>query len=88
VPCRRGTGATFGDVVQCDMGALLPFRAWIFDACISISSLQWLCYGEEQQAWLRMLTFFTSLQNCLKPESRMLVLVFVFCFVLNSLGFF
>src|SRR6056300_1604234 len=34
-----------GDLLHHDMGTGLPFRPASFDACISISALQWLCYS-------------------------------------------
>mmetsp|Transcript_8020 Transcript_8020/g.8872 ORF Transcript_8020/g.8872 Transcript_8020/m.8872 type:complete len:263 (+) Transcript_8020:185-973(+) len=34
-----------GDLMHHDMGTGLPFRDATFDACISISALQWLCYS-------------------------------------------
>ncbi len=38
-----------GDIFCLDMGAGLPFRAGIFDGCISISALQWLCYSDKKE---------------------------------------
>mmetsp|Transcript_1078 Transcript_1078/g.1574 ORF Transcript_1078/g.1574 Transcript_1078/m.1574 type:complete len:201 (+) Transcript_1078:174-776(+) len=37
--------ASTGDLMHHDMGTGLPFRPATFDACISISALQWLCYS-------------------------------------------
>lgn len=39
---------TEGDMMLHDMGQGLPFRHGIFDAVISISALQWLCYSHKK----------------------------------------
>jgi 18S rRNA (guanine1575-N7)-methyltransferase len=61
-----------GDVFLHDMGLGLPFRAGVFDGCISISAVQWLCYSEkrEQTARKRLTRFFTSLYMSLKQGAR------------------
>ena len=61
-----------GDVLHQDMGDGLPFRPGVFDGCISISAVQWLCYSDrkEHTARKRLCTFFTSLYTCLKQGSR------------------
>lgn len=63
---------TSGDVFHQDMGDGLPFRAGVFDGCISISAIQWLCYSDKKEhfARKRLSTFFTSLYTCLKRGSR------------------
>ncbi|KAK1739849.1 18S rRNA (guanine-N(7))-methyltransferase-related protein [Skeletonema marinoi] len=38
-----------GDLLHHDMGTGLPFRPASFDACISISALQWLCYSNTKE---------------------------------------
>ncbi|KAF0990629.1 hypothetical protein HZS_5811 [Henneguya salminicola] len=60
----RGTS---GNLVLGDMGHGLPFRAGMFDACISVSALQWLCnsYSTDQIPSVRLLKFFTTLFSCL-----------------------
>jgi 18S rRNA (guanine1575-N7)-methyltransferase len=54
------------------MGTGLPFRSATFDACISISALQWLCYSNSKaQIPKRRLTrFFSSLYSVLKKHAR------------------
>ena len=55
-----------------DMGTGLPFRPATFDACISISALQWLCYSNSkaQNPRKRLLRFFSSLYTVLKRGGR------------------
>lgn len=54
------------------MGSGLPFRPATFDACISISALQWLCYSNSasQNPKRRLLRFFSSLYTVLKKSAR------------------
>ncbi|GMF12037.1 unnamed protein product [Phytophthora lilii] len=61
-----------GDVFLQDMGGGLPFRPGVFDGCISISAVQWLCYSDKKEhtARKRLTRFFTSLYTCLKTGSR------------------
>ena len=61
-----------GDVFLQDMGGGLPFRPGVFDGCISISAVQWLCYSDKKEhtARKRLTRFFTSLFTCLKAGSR------------------
>ncbi|KAG7366995.1 methyltransferase [Nitzschia inconspicua] len=61
-----------GDLMQHDMGTGLPFRPATFDACISISALQWLCYSNSaaQNPKRRLLRFFSSLYSILKKSAR------------------
>lgn len=61
-----------GDVFLQDMGGGLPFRPGVFDGCISISAVQWLCYSDKKEhtARKRLTRFFTSLYTCLKRGSR------------------
>lgn len=55
-----------------DMGTGLPFRPATFDACISISALQWLCYSnaKNQNPQKRLLRFFSSLYTVLHRGGR------------------
>jgi 18S rRNA (guanine1575-N7)-methyltransferase len=55
-----------------DMGSGLPFRPATFDACISISALQWLCYSnaKNQIPKRRLTRFFSSLYAVLKRGGR------------------
>lgn len=54
------------------MGTGLPFRPATFDACISISALQWLCYSNSasQSPKKRLIRFFSSLYTVLKKSAR------------------
>lgn len=54
------------------MGTGLPFRPATFDACISISALQWLCYSNSaaQVPKRRLMRFFSSLYSVLKKSAR------------------
>jgi 18S rRNA (guanine1575-N7)-methyltransferase len=66
------TRADRGDLLQHDMGTGLPFRAGVFDACVSVSALQWLCYGNssQQNPKQRLARFFSSLYSVLKRGGR------------------
>ena len=61
-----------GDLIHHDMGTGLPFRPATFDACISISALQWLCYSnsKDHNPKQRLLRFFSSLYTVLKRNGR------------------
>ena len=63
---------TTGDLLHHDMGTGLPFRPATFDACISISALQWLCYSnsKDQNPKRRLTRFFSSLYQVLKRGGR------------------
>jgi len=65
-------GASTGDLMHHDMGTGLPFRPATFDACISISALQWLCYSNKngQIPKRRLLRFFSSLYTVLRRGGR------------------
>lgn len=54
------------------MGTGLPFRPATFDACISISALQWLCYSNSaaQVPRRRLIRFFSGLYSVLKKSAR------------------
>ena len=61
-----------GDLMHHDMGTGLPFRPATFDACISISALQWLCYSnaKNQIPKRRLTRFFSSLYAVLRRGGR------------------
>eukprot|EP00934_Nitzschia_sp_Nitz4_P003604 Nitzschia sp. Nitz4//scaffold169_size48518//8909//9897//NITZ4_007064-RA/size48518-snap-gene-0.50-mRNA-1//1//CDS//3329538364//3594//frame0 len=61
-----------GDLLHHDMGTGLPFRPATFDACISISALQWLCYSNSaaQSPRRRLIRFFSALYSVLKKSAR------------------
>ena len=63
---------SMGDLMHHDMGTGLPFRPATFDACISISALQWLCYSNsaQQNPRKRLTRFFSSLYAVLKRGGR------------------
>jgi len=54
------------------MGTGLPFRPATFDACISISAIQWLCYSntKAQVPKVRLTRFFSSLYQVLRRGGR------------------
>lgn len=64
--------ASTGDLLHHDMGTGLPFRPATFDACISISALQWLCYSnsKSQIPKKRLTRFFSSLYQVLRRGGR------------------
>ena len=66
------TRESTGDLLHHDMGTGLPFRPATFDACISISALQWLCYSNsaQQNPKRRLTRFFSSLYTVLKRGGR------------------
>ena len=66
------TKCSTGDLLHHDMGTGLPFRPATFDACISISALQWLCYSNSahQNPKRRLTRFFSSLYTVLKRGGR------------------
>ena len=61
-----------GCVIQYDMGHGCPFRPGIFDGCVSISAVQWLCNADhaQQEPRKRLNTFFTQLYRCLKRGAK------------------
>jgi len=65
-------GASIGDAVCSDMGTGLPFRPGMFDGCISISALQWLCSSNssDENPYRRVPRFFQSLYGCMARGSR------------------
>lgn len=61
-----------GDLAETDMGQGVHFRPGVFDGCISISALQWLCNADNKnhKPHKRLKVFFTSLYNCLAKGAR------------------
>jgi 18S rRNA (guanine1575-N7)-methyltransferase len=59
-----GLGPCLGLLLS-DMGQGLPLRPSLFDACISISAVQWLCVREDHREALHR--FFTSLWRVMRP---------------------
>lgn len=63
---------TDGDLLLGDIGQGLPFRAGVFDAAISISTIQWLCNADQQghNPVRRLHRFFQTLYNCLSRGAK------------------
>jgi len=61
-----------GDLIYADAGDGLMFRPGSFDACISISVIQWLCQADKSHhvPKKRLKAFFTSLYRCLTKGAR------------------
>ena len=61
-----------GDLFHSDLGDGLYFREGTFDACISISTIQWLtcCDTSKQKPIQRLANLFNSLFKCLKRGAR------------------
>ena len=63
---------TEGELVEGDMGQGFNVQPGFFDACISISALQWLSYVDKKNhnPWLRLNAFFQSLHKALKQGGK------------------
>jgi 18S rRNA (guanine1575-N7)-methyltransferase len=61
-----------GDLLLADIGNGIPFRPGSFDACISVSVLQWLFNAESSttSSHRRLSRFFTSLYSALKRGGK------------------
>ncbi|XP_060687762.1 probable 18S rRNA (guanine-N(7))-methyltransferase [Hemiscyllium ocellatum] len=61
-----------GDLILGDVGAGIPFRPGMFDGCISISALQWLCNADKKSHSppKRLYKFFSSLYASLVRGAR------------------
>ncbi|XP_048017729.1 probable 18S rRNA (guanine-N(7))-methyltransferase [Megalobrama amblycephala] len=61
-----------GDLVLGDMGQGMPFRPGMFDGCISISALQWLCNADKKthSPPKRLYRFFSTLYSALARGAR------------------
>src|SRR5271170_1915710 len=61
-----------GDLLLSDIGNGIPFRAGSFDACISISVLQWLFNAESSNtsSHRRLSRFFATLYSALKRGGK------------------
>uniref|UniRef100_A0A8C6J7Y3 18S rRNA (guanine-N(7))-methyltransferase n=1 Tax=Melopsittacus undulatus TaxID=13146 RepID=A0A8C6J7Y3_MELUD len=61
-----------GDLLLADMGDGIPFRPGMFDGCISISAVQWLCNADKksQSPPKRLYRFFSTLYTALARGSR------------------
>ena len=54
------------------MGHGCPFRPGVFDGCVSISAVQWLCNADNSQhnPRKRLKVFFTQLYRTLKRGAK------------------
>ena len=61
-----------GGLWQVDIGQGWKFRAGVFDAAISISTIQWLCVASRKNdnPFKRCCKFFQSLYDCLRIRGR------------------
>jgi len=61
-----------GGLWQVDIGQGWKFRAGVFDAAISISTIQWLCVASRKNdnPFKRCCKFFQSLYECLRIGGR------------------
>lgn len=59
-------------IVEQDVGDGLTFTHGLFDGCISVSALQWLCYSNKrsENPRARLIRFFQSLYSCLCHGAR------------------
>jgi len=62
-----------------DMGQGLGFRAGVFDGCISISAVQWLCNADKKShnPPKRLYSFFKTLYASLRHGARAVLQVFL-----------
>lgn len=67
-----------GDVMRNDMGHGVPFRPGVFDGCVSISAVQWLCNADNSAhvPQKRLKTFFTQLYKCLKRGAKAVLQIY------------
>eukprot|EP00127_Corallochytrium_limacisporum_P003206 Clim_evm55s147 gene=Clim_evmTU55s147 len=67
-----------GDLAVADMGQGVPFRPGTFDAAISISAVQWLCFSDrkDHEPRKRLTRFFTTLYQSLKRGARAVLQVY------------
>lgn len=61
-----------GDLIQNDVGKGIFCRTGVFDGCISVSAIQWLCNADKSHhnPFRRLLLFFQSLYAALRRGSR------------------
>ena len=67
-----------GDVLRNDMGHGVPFRPGVFDGCVSISAVQWLCNADNSAhvPQRRLKKFFTQLYKCLKRGAKAILQIY------------
>ncbi|GAB0197922.1 probable 18S rRNA (guanine-N(7))-methyltransferase [Grus japonensis] len=63
-----------GDLLLADVGHGIPFRPGMFDGCISISAVQWLCNADKKShsPSKRLYRFFSTLYTALIMEQTLL----------------
>lgn len=68
---------TEGDLLHGDMGQGFNLQPGFFDACISVSALQWLSYNDvkDHNPWVRLCAFFESLHKCLKLGKIIILII-------------
>ncbi|XP_075761094.1 18S rRNA (guanine-N(7))-methyltransferase [Pelodiscus sinensis] len=61
-----------GDLLLADVGQGIPFRPGMFDGCVSISAVQWLCNADKKthSPPKRLYRFFSTLYSALARGSR------------------
>jgi len=61
-----------GGLIHFDMGHGCPFRPGVFDGCVSISAVQWLCNADNSrhEPRKRLKAFFTQLYKVLKRGAK------------------
>ena len=64
-----------GDLVVRDLGDGLPFRPGMFDGCISVSAVQWLCNADRSShnPVRRLRRLFETLFACMKRSARVVI---------------
>ena len=67
-----------GEVLLNDMGHGVPFRPGVFDGCVSISAVQWLCNADNSahNPHRRLKAFFTQLYKCLKRGAKAILQIY------------
>uniref|UniRef100_A0A8D0BP84 18S rRNA (guanine-N(7))-methyltransferase n=1 Tax=Salvator merianae TaxID=96440 RepID=A0A8D0BP84_SALMN len=64
-----------GDLILSDVGQGIPFRPGMFDGCISISAVQWLCNADKKthSPPKRLYRFFSTLYTALARGARVVL---------------
>ena len=72
VTASEGRRSGRSQVIADDLGSGFPFRNGLFDGCISISAVQWLCHATkpEHDPERRVRKFFTALRAVLAGGAR------------------
>ncbi len=69
---------TEGELILGDIGQGFNLKPASFDACISISAVQWLCVAAKRayNPFKRLSTFFASLFQCLRQNGRAVLQIY------------